>query len=273
MRTLQMTIDKAIAKHWLSKNEKNRALSDRRVLDYLRQMNDGLWKYVGDPIRFVGEYERLIDGQHRLSAFVKSNLEDLDVLVITGLTDDAFHVIDRGGTRSIGDSVKICGYSNSTDLATTAKAVYNAKNNQVSFIRNGNVKSLNGKARVTTQEVLEFIEANPYLQTCVAFAQKWHSRFKGLNRNEYSTYYFLFAEKDKTAAYEFMEQLSSGLNLTENSPIYQLRKKLEQDRMSTAKLVGKMRQVIIITCWNAYRRGMEMKMIRVNYENDVPAII
>lgn len=97
MNIQKMTITKEVAAFWLTKNDKNRRLSDNRVLDYMRQMNDGLWLLAGDPIRFEGNYLRLLDGQHRLTAFIKSNLQTISFVVATGLNADAFLVIDAHG--------------------------------------------------------------------------------------------------------------------------------------------------------------------------------
>ena len=272
MKTQQLTITKHTAAYWLTKNDHNRRITPSRVSDYTRQMNDGLWMDAGDPIRFSGNFERLLDGQHRLSAFIKSNLDRLNVVVITHLVPDSFMVMDTGARRSASDVLHINNYTNATNLAASAKIAMTLKKGLVSTGVHG-VLGLNGASKITTIEISNFIEKNPQILEGVRLSASWYDRSAILRKSEYAAYYFVFAEKDEAAAFAFFDQLSSGLNLTENSPIYQLRRKLEQDKVSAAKLVGKMRQAIIITCWNAYRRGAEMKMIRVNYEADLPQIL
>lgn len=272
MKVQVLNITKDTAAHWLTKNDSNRKADNARIAYYTRQMNDEIWLQDGAPIRFSGDYERLLDGQHRLTAFIKSDLDTLEVVVITELQPEAFYVMDMIKPRTPADALHIQGYVNTTDLATTVKIAFYLKKGVVS-ISSGGVLGNGGKHKITPIETAKFISENPKIIDAVRLGQNWYKRSGILRRTQYAAFYFVFAEKDEAAAFAFFDQLSSGLNLTENSPIYQLRRKLEQDKVSAAKLVGKMRQAIIITCWNAYRRGAEMKMIRVNYEADLPEIL
>ena len=269
-----LTITKEQAQFWLTKNTNNRNLRKSKLNSYIKQMNDGQWLESADPIRFVGNYERLIDGQHRLTAFIQSNLTSLNVLVVTNLQSNVFKVLDTGGTRSAGDVLKIEGYANSINLSASVKAIIGLQKNLVTYKSNGHLLSMNSKvASISNQDVINFIEKHPEIVNIVKQAESWYDRFSALSRTEYSSYYFMFLDKDKDTAHAFFDQLSSGLNLTATNPVYVLRKKLEQDKMSGVKLVGKMRQHIIIYCWNAVRQGKEIKNLGIRYDSDLPKIL
>lgn len=268
-----LTITKEQAQFWLTKNTNNRNLRKGKLDSYVKQMNNGQWLESADPIRFVGNYERLIDGQHRLTAFIQSNLTSLNVLVVTNLQSDVFKVLDTGGTRSAGDILKIEGYASGGKMAAAIKAIINLEKNLVAFATNGAIMSKSGKESISNQDISNFVANNPDMPEIVRLAEVWYDKFKGLGPSEYAAFYYHFKKKDAQAAYNFFEQLSSGLNLTATSPIYVCRKKFEQDKMSGVRLVGKMRQHIIIYCWNAVRQGKEIKNLVIKYDSDLPKIL
>lgn len=268
-----LTITKEQAKLWLTKNENNRNIRKGKLEAYISQMNKGQWLESADPIRFVGNYERLIDGQHRLTAFIQSNLTSLNVLVVTNLQSDVFKVIDTGGTRSAGDVLKIEGYANTTKIAAIIKAIIGLQKNMVTYSISGHLLTMVGKASISNQDVVDFLQKNPNIIEIVKKSEAWYDRFKGISATEYGSFYFVFSQKSEETAIAFFDQLSSGLNLTATNPVYVLRKKLEQDKMSGVKLVGKMRQHMIIYCWNAVRQGKEIKNLVIKYDSDLPKIL
>lgn len=273
MKVHQMTITKEIASLWLGKNTQNRPLAERTVLDYARQMDEGLWLKTGDPIRFSGDFERLIDGQHRLTAFVKSKLSTMEFTVMSELSENVFMALDLGKKRGPGDIIGMAGYADATTMSSIVKGIIYMKQQLVTFQTGGLLLGMAGRQRVTPQEMIEFIEKNPSIINITRQAGKWYALFRGVTKSEFGIYYFMFAEKNERMAFNFMEQLSSGLHLTQDDPIHMLRKRLEHDKSSSTKMVGKMRQAMIIYCWNAYRRGVKVKQIRIDYQADLPEIL
>lgn len=57
----------ADARDMLTRNTHNRPPREGDVLKWAAEMEAGLWRMNGEPIKF-GESGRLIDGQHRLMA-------------------------------------------------------------------------------------------------------------------------------------------------------------------------------------------------------------
>lgn len=273
MKIAYFSITKEQARFWLEKNIENRAINQPRIQSYVAQMNSGQWLEAADPIRFAGNFERLIDGQHRLTAFIQSNLKELPVLVVSELEEKAFTVIDTGKFRSAGDVLKTAGYESPTRTSAIARAVMSMKRNMAAFAMQGYVLTMSGKSAITNQSVLEFVQNFPDIHEVVKQSERWCAKFAALSATEYGAYYILFSEKNKETAFQFFEQLTMGANLNIGNPIYALRRRLEQDKMTGIKMTGKMRQHIIIYCWNAYRQGKEVKNIAVKYDNEIPKVI
>lgn len=71
------------AQAYLDNNAKHRPIKDKKVAEYMAQMQDGAWKLNGKAICFDST-GRLLNGQHRLSAVVRSGVS-LTTLVVRGL--------------------------------------------------------------------------------------------------------------------------------------------------------------------------------------------
>lgn len=268
-----LSITKQQAKYWLSKNQQNRRLSEQKVLSYVHQMNTGQWQQTGDPIRFTGNYERLIDGQHRLTAFVQSNLQELPVLVANNVDPDAFKVLDTGKVRSAGDVLHIAGYKNAGRLAAATKAIINLSKGLVAFDSSGYSLTINGTGNVSNADVQNFIESEPEMVEIVNQANNWYKVFAGLSSSEYAAYFYHFSKKNKESANTFLNMVATGINLDYGHPAYALRRRLEKDIRAGKKMVGKMRQALVIYCWNAYRKGKEVRNISIKYEDALPPIL
>ena len=71
------------AKAYLDNNAKHRPIKDKKVAEYMAEMREGHWKLNGKTICFDST-GRLLNGQHRLSAVVRSGVP-LTTVVIRGL--------------------------------------------------------------------------------------------------------------------------------------------------------------------------------------------
>lgn len=90
-----MTITPERAKAILANNKSNRPLSDKAVRDIANRMQAGTWieTHQGIGIDANGD---VVDGQHRLSAIVKSGIAHR-YLVTIGLSPEVFDHVDLGG--------------------------------------------------------------------------------------------------------------------------------------------------------------------------------
>lgn len=99
-KVLEVTPD--LAADWLDKhNNGNRPIRPSVVKKYVAMMKAGQWRLSPDGIIF-GDGGRLIQGQHRLTAIVRSGVT-CEMLVTRGVSDDLFKVLDRGAGRTVAD--------------------------------------------------------------------------------------------------------------------------------------------------------------------------
>jgi hypothetical protein len=99
------TVTPALAAKWLKLNIDNRKQRGSYINDIAGAMRRGEWQATHQGIAF-SKTGRLLDGQHRLEAIVKSDIE-VEVLVVVGLDESTFSVIDGGAKRSIADATKL----------------------------------------------------------------------------------------------------------------------------------------------------------------------
>jgi hypothetical protein len=96
-----MIVTPEMAKKWLGENRENRRKRGWWVQALVSAINRGEWITTHQGIAFTTS-GRLADGQHRLEAIVESGVA-LEMLVVTGLGEDCFKVIDNGVKRTISD--------------------------------------------------------------------------------------------------------------------------------------------------------------------------
>lgn len=102
-----MTVTPELAAAWLKRNiENNRNLRGRVIQKYAMDMKNGDWQMTGVPVVF-NRSGKLIDGQHRLNAIVRSNTP-VQMMVVRGVSDDT-SIYDRGANRSIRDVLNMSG--------------------------------------------------------------------------------------------------------------------------------------------------------------------
>lgn len=125
MSSIQATVETINAEKaalYLAGNSHNRHVNAARVKTYARQMSEGRWELTGAGVQFSTD-GRLLDGQHRLMA-VQRVCEtvpgfSIPMLVVRGVSVQAFHVVDTGKVRSLADALHIEGRSNITRLSAT----------------------------------------------------------------------------------------------------------------------------------------------------------
>ena len=112
-----VTISPYIAAQMLMANKKNRNINRNYVASLARDMRAGNWQDNGDSIRF-GKDGVLLDGQHRLTAIVQSQVS-IECLVIKDIDNEAMQTIDSGRKRTYGDRLAINGIKNAGRYSAT----------------------------------------------------------------------------------------------------------------------------------------------------------
>jgi hypothetical protein len=121
MRFVKVQIGPTMAAELLASNERNRHLSSNTVDAYSRDMIAGRWPLNPQPIMVTPD-GRILDGQHRLAAVIKSGCE-ICFWVCYDVIDSAQEVVDKGRARTFSDGLRIAGHHAASRCAATARSL------------------------------------------------------------------------------------------------------------------------------------------------------
>jgi hypothetical protein len=248
MKTEIKFITPELAKEMLKRNGNNRKVSQNHVNFLANEMIGGNWQFDGQPIRF-SEGGVLLDGQHRLSAVIASDCAQ-KFLVITGIEQSAFKVMDTGKNRNTADIFSIEGINYAAATSAACRMIINFKKG---------LNSQNNGNKPSNSDVLSFYNLNKIaINNCVRSAKKYYQDFnKVMPLSQITGFMFLFGEKHILQSEEFFYKLCTGNGLTDKDPIKHLRNKLIREKIARLSLPTAEKYAIIILTWNATRKGRE----------------
>lgn len=261
----RITFDKALAGRFLTWNlDTQRPLSEPFVKSLILTMNKGKFDdNNGDTIRVDNE-GNLIDGQHRLTAFYRSDLETLTFTVTFGLSPQAFKTIDDGRKRTPGDILGINGISNHTHVAAIARL-------SIRFLNDGNTRS-DTNSKLSNQDILEFVEEH---QTRIAQSTQfaintYQTSDKLLTVTQIGAFHFLTYNRYGARVEEFFESLATGTNLSGNSPILKLRQLLiKYSKNVQTKLTAKSKHLYIAKSLHLFLNNQERSSLYISTTDTV----
>lgn len=274
-------ITPSLANKYLELNTKNRTLRQNHVAYLIQLILDGEWRQTGEPIRFSGTLDKnnlpekrtvLLDGQHRLTAFLASGKKSLLFEVIDELPVDSFQYMDQGRPRSAADVLTIDGYKNTNVLAGVGRALY--------LFDKGGIqeywKTAQGGARkATNHEILDYVRQH---EKPVKFAIKeatHHIAKISMSFAAHASSYYLFRRKSVSDCEKFFYLLGTGEKLTKTNPIYHLRgiiidQRLHRKKLSRMSIRTRELMILNIIAWNAFRNGERIpgRNVLLDFDSD-----
>ena len=255
----------AMAKEWLdTRYDNERPLRPTHVDRLARDMVNGNWHFDGTPIRFDKETGQLIDGQHRLTALVKSNTTQW--FAVLWLPAEVRRVLDTGESRSLSDALHYDSFGAEVGVGSHVRGrELAALVNRLLRYRNNLGTGGGGVYKPTHSEGLEFFQENSdRLLDALVVARKAHGTELPVAPSSLASAYYLCAEVDKTQAWDFfVNQILGGLELTENSPAQAYRAKaIRYLKNSGNKLPTDDVFRFAITAWNHERKGNQVSKLQ-----------
>lgn len=243
------------ASELLKQNVNNRPLNKDRVGILAVEMISGRWKCdTGESIK-VSRTNKLLDGQHRLAAIIKANVS-VKTMVITGLDDDIFDVIDTGKSRSASDVFSIANVKYSSAIPTAIK-IYNV-------MKLGYKNHRTAQNMATNSRLMEQYDLNSTMWNDIMYKSQslYAKASKILSMSEIAAHIALYREIDEVKALEFMTMVCTGIGITNNT-VYALRSKLIESRIDKSHtIVSEAKNALIIKAWNAWRIGKSTNRIK-----------
>ena len=262
IRTKTVKVDPKRAQAWLNTQRANRPLRGRRVAYLAAVMLAGKWVLNGESIKFNGG-GKMIDGQHRCAACVKSGVPFETVIVENCPGDEAFHTIDRGTTRNDADLLALRGFKNA---ATLSSAIRRALQWGEGLWRGSPDMLVNGpggsRVPLGPDVIVDYAEKNPIVVRMVALVRKsgGGSIVGGAPASAMAGLGVIFAKRssEKFAA-AYISSVMFGADLGPNDPAFWIRRRLlESATRPERKLDVLSRIALVIRGWNLHCAGTKV---------------
>lgn len=254
-------ITPAYARELLSNNTMNRPLKRNHVDQLAAAMGRGEWQMNGESIK-LSKCGKLLDGQHRLSAIVKTGAA-CEILVISGLPLESFHTINTGAIlRGAGDILAINGEKNFNVLASGARLLKCWEHNKENPLFQGN--------KVSVPEIEDVISRHPNLRKFSAY--KIDSLKRMISPSIVCFLGYIFHMVNPIKAAQFFEQLSTGLGLQKGSPVLLLRDRLLMNAQGSPKMPREHVCALTIKAFNAFCDNKNIGNLRYSSSEKFPLI-
>ena len=243
-----MSITPEMAAEMLESNTENfRNISDSRVTTMSKDMSDGNWELNGETIKVHAD-GKVLDGQHRLWAIVKSGVT-IQALVVQGLHCEG-KSIDRGQSRTVGQWLAHTGVPSAGRVAAIARSILCYEGGQWG-------KSHMNNLTLTDSDVIDFAEVNlKAIQDAMAVVKQ--QGFFSLPLR--ATIAFVASGENMPSQCPtiewFFETLKTGVGLTELDAVFHLRNRWIKQTPGS-KLTPFMQRALITEAWNRTAEGVE----------------
>lgn len=240
-----------IAKEMLGANSKNRKVKADRVKKYAIDIELGKWvQNTGESIKIASSGE-LLDGQHRLMAIIKAD-KPIEMLVVRGLDENVFKVIDSGVSRSSADVLAIQGIKSQHACAAIILKRFNLTDSLLQGRMDIRLK------KYSSNDILEAYLSDPALWDGIILnTSRWYNAFgKVIPQSTIGSLYSIFRDIDSEQAFQYFEYLSTGVDI-KNKMFYHLRNTLIKNKVSVKKMSQLKILALIVKGWNKFREGDE----------------
>lgn len=216
-------VDKSLAAKILETTQQNRNISKRNLDSIKRDIENGSFLENGDTIKLLMFNNKycLIDGQHRIKAFLSSSLERIKLNFFITTDVNVFQTIDIGKKRSHGEVLFIKGHKNATLLAAGISLYLKYKKNPEA--------KYTLDITVTPTEIIEELSKNENIwEKCAEIGSGLRNVFPPSSTT--AAAFMAFQENDSDFVLSFFEKTKSCVLLEENDPCLVLKKWAEKKR-------------------------------------------
>ena len=267
IKTEVMKITPEMASSLLQTMDKNRRIRKTKVALFVEQMRKGQWICNGDTIK-ISDKDTLIDGQHRLQACIESGVT-IESLVVKGIPLKAFITFDAGTVRTMGDALYMEDVPNTNVIASALAIVWMYDQGYRNQFEGG---QLYGK--ISKTDLLKFYKASR--ESDWTYSANIASSCRRLLAPSVGTAcHYLFQRSSRSQADYFFHKLASGEGLYDGDPLLALRRRLENNAISPARLrKGELTKLVIKT-WNYVLENEQVKTVSVrgNFPDVIPFIM
>lgn len=264
-----LTLDPELAEKWLSRNTKNRPLSQEHVQRIVSDLKHGKYEFIGDTF-VIGESGTLLDGQHRAEAVRRSGIPIEHALVLFGIPDRMFVRMGRVKTRLASDVMaasKEFRYPAPVSSVATLCMRYELRSDHSM----GNHKH----SSIRPDTVLEFGRQNRGMDDSARVAKSLSKHIKHWMPALHLAFLHYGAQKYGSGtleqANEFAHKVATGDMVSARSGIALYRDRLLRNKEDVAKLHRDIRIALGIKAWNSFFEGTEVGVLRFTEAEKFPS--
>ena len=250
------TIERERATIMLANMARNRTVKPQHVRTLLRQIGDGDWCLNGAPILFTGDGQ-LVDGQHRLTAVVKSGNEIVSLVVVGISYETALTTTDSGMSRSVTDRLTMEGQKSASILAAAANLFW--------MYRSGDVVFKGTEGRATHPEAVKLGTQDQTLIQAASMSNAESQYWRGfIGVSQVALIRRILWDIDHDAAETFIERLRRGMTDEDpdTDPIWRCRCAIQSRRARGGDGRAGSIVPIVLHAWNLWRTGERRMFIR-----------
>lgn len=243
-------------------NPRNRPLKEAGVRRWATEMQAGRWDPDASDIKFDAN-GMLIDGQHRLSACVRSEVP-MGTLIRTGLNPDTQRRVDVGIKRNTADTFKMEGIPWATNTAAGILLRIRYEEGESRGLK------VTSKIRpdVSPDRALDYLRDHPMHEKMQLPADRMYRIGPGIARTVWFAAMAMFGESDEEDARRFSEAFLSGEWGGPGSPIQALVRFLSQARTPgipgfRSSHVNERHLLALVKAWNAWRMNQSLDRLTV----------
>jgi hypothetical protein len=246
-----VTLTPEWAQDLLTRNSTNRPVNKSLIERITNDILGDRWKFNGEPI-IVADSEKLLDGQHRCMAVIKSG-RAIKTMLVYGVPEDRFDSIDKGASRSNSDILGAARMQYHNHLAAAAAIVYGIQNRLLAW-------------KFTNQfGILEYLKENPGLIRSVQYIVPMTHNRRFINASVATALHYLMCKKDSAHADEFWRKVITGDSVSEGDPEYWIREKLiayhskvDSVRRRDDRITKRHLACLCVLAWNKSRKSQQM---------------
>lgn len=232
-------------------------------IEYLSgEMKAGRWLLSSDALLLVKG--TLANGQHRLSAVLKSNVTCPFIIMETS-DEELYKVIDAGRKRTVGDV--LIGAKNSNAVASIASWMLKYEKGLITHSTDSGSGGSGNK--YNRSDVIDFAESHiSELEECASCCYTLYKQSRIMPISISGALLFIGIRKGKEKAFEFISSVYEGTS--HDDAAWDYREKWIKNQMSKAKMSNGIMFAMGIKAMRSYFQGTRPGVLKFAIDEEFP---
>ncbi len=248
------------AQHYLDAMGSNRSYSEDTAIKYGRDMTENRWMPTSQGIGF--DYTgKLIDGQHRLRAIIKTAVPVYSV-VVRNLHPDAMRATDDNRKRTFSDDLKIEDRERYVKVASATSMIVRFQRGRAKNLKLSTVSKI-ALSRLEQREELARLEREGNLQYSVYRAASLYQAWRIPESAGACVYYLARGYYGEDFTEGFFEALAEGAGLQKGDPTLALAQRVKLMANQKPKAEGHVYAGALLKAMRQETEGKKITLFKI----------